>query len=249
MKLLKLSVAILLISGLLFAIFLVNNISQNKEEPKSNSGATTNLVNTPQPEKLRVSKEDITYFDEIALGQEFGVDSPSRVRKWVDPTISINVVGSRTQNDDICLNSVISDFNALSSESKMQIDQGSDDITVNFAPENTFESLEPNYQPINYGYFWVNYNNDGSIKHANVLISTTNITQAERCHLIREELTQSTGLMKDSHSYASSMFYDDWTTTSTYSVIDEQLIRILYGGNGVRPNDSGEQVRGKVIVN
>lgn len=198
-------------------------------------------------EKMNVSHEVLSYFDEVAMGAEYGDNSP-RIRKWTKPKILITLAGTLTQDDRACLDVVISDFNALSSETKMQIAQGSHDVTINFAPESSFSTIEPNYQPTNYGYFWVNFHAGGSIARATILISTTDITQAERCHIIREELTQSTGLMKDSHRYASSIFYDDWTTTSEYSEIDKQLIRMLYGGNGVRPDDSREAVKARFIL-
>ena len=64
---------------------------------------------------------------------------------------------------------------------------------IHFAPESRFALIEPNYVPTNYGFFWTNWNADGEIYWSRVLISTTDVTQQERAHLIREELTQSLG--------------------------------------------------------
>jgi hypothetical protein len=47
-------------------------------------------------------------------------------------------------------------------------------------------------------------------------------------HLIREELTQSLGLVNDSWKYENSIFYQGWTTTNSYSEIDIKLIDLLY---------------------
>tara|TARA_B100001093_G_scaffold520464_1_gene616279 strand:+ start:7859 stop:8116 length:258 start_codon:yes stop_codon:yes gene_type:complete len=51
---------------------------------------------------------------------------------------------------------------------------------------------------------------------------------AEQKHLLREELTQSLGLARDSQKYPESIFQSAWTTTTKYTSIDSDLIRLLY---------------------
>jgi hypothetical protein len=99
---------------------------------------------------------------------------------------------------------------------------------IHFAPESRFASIEPHYVPTNYGFFWTNWNADGEIYWARVLISTTEVTPQERAHLIREELTQSLGLMNDSYAYADSVFYQEWTDVTEYSPADKRVIGMLY---------------------
>ena len=55
-------------------------------------------------------------------------------------------------------------------------------------------------------------------------------TQAEiyRRHLLREELTQSLGLMNDSNQYPESIFYAPWTDVTVFADIDRMLISMLY---------------------
>ena len=50
----------------------------------------------------------------------------------------------------------------------------------------------------------------------------------EQMHLLREELTQSLGLGKDSEKYPNSIFQSSWTQTTEYLPIDRELIRLLY---------------------
>lgn len=45
-----------------------------------------------------------------------------------------------------------------------------------------------------------------------------------RKHLLREELTQSFGLMKDTNDHLGSIFYQPWTCDTRYADIDLQLI-------------------------
>ena len=46
--------------------------------------------------------------------------------------------------------------------------------------------------------------------------------------MLREELTQSLGLAKDSNRYPDSIFQASWTATTEYSDIDKDVVRLLY---------------------
>jgi hypothetical protein len=80
----------------------------------------------------------------------------------------------------------------------------------------------------NLGLFSVFWNNQNQLTsgHMYVDIARTNLT--EQKHLLREELTQSLGLARDSQKYSESIFQSDWTTTTEYALIDRDLIRLLY---------------------
>ena len=54
------------------------------------------------------------------------------------------------------------------------------------------------------------------------------VPQETRSHVIREELTQALGLMRDSNSRPDSIFYQEWSPLTEYSDIDREVIRILY---------------------
>jgi hypothetical protein len=63
------------------------------------------------------------------------------------------------------------------------------------------------------------------------LITSQKVTQRERSHLIREELTQSLGLMRDSYKHPNSMFYQPWTDVTEFSDLDRALIQLLYSAD------------------
>ena len=50
----------------------------------------------------------------------------------------------------------------------------------------------------------------------------------EQRHLLREELTQSLGLAKDSFKYPNSIFQSSWTQTLNYMEIDKDMIRYYH---------------------
>ncbi|MGD9146964.1 MAG: DUF2927 domain-containing protein, partial [Anaerolineae bacterium] len=115
-------------------------------------------------------------------------------------------------------------------------------VKMIFAPEAEFSKLDPNYQPTNYGFFWVNWDSKGEIYRARILISTDKVGQEERSHLIREELTQSLGLMRDSIKYPDSIFYANRSQTTEYADIDERLIKLLYSA-AIEPEMTEAEVR------
>jgi hypothetical protein len=125
------------------------------------------------------------------------------------------------------LEQVIGELKSLTGLDIRQV-KTSHNMAIYFIPENRFSSVLPQYRPINYGFFWTWINAEYEIIKAVILISSTRINQRERAHLIREELTQSLGLMNDSSKYINSMFQSAWTHTTSYSPMDVTLIKLLY---------------------
>jgi hypothetical protein len=62
----------------------------------------------------------------------------------------------------------------------------------------------------------------------NLYVDVVRANDQEEKHLLREELTQSLGLARDSDQYLNSVFQSAWTTTMEYADIDKDLIRLLY---------------------
>jgi len=181
--------------------------------------------------------DELAYFSEIALGAEFG-DSSSTVRKWTRD-VRIAVHGNPTDADLATLEDVLGDLNALIDPIELSVVRSGQNVDLYFAPESDFSRIAPEYIPVNMGFFWTWWDSPGDIDQARVLISTTRVTQAERSHLIREELTQMLGLMNDSYAYPDSIFYQDWTETAAYSSLDEAVIVMLYSP-GIEPGMDGD---------
>ncbi|MFC1550599.1 DUF2927 domain-containing protein [Candidatus Neomarinimicrobiota bacterium] len=177
--------------------------------------------------KIVLSQDELDYFNEVALGAEYG-EVESRILKW-NNTIRIRVVGEFTEADWLAVETVIADLNRLIQKPQLQLVDNNQNVSMYFAPEKEFAMLEPNYVPTNYGFFWTNWYDDNyELYSTTILIASDHINQEERSHLIREELTQSLGLMNDSNQYINSMFYQGWSTTSEFSQLDKKIIRALY---------------------
>jgi hypothetical protein len=184
-------------------------------------------------------QKELDYFVEIALGAEYGT-SVTEVKKWMqDPRIKI--FGNPTVIDRDTVQQVVDDLDSLQDQIALHVVNQRPNIEIHFAPESEFAEIEPQYQPTNYGFFWTWWKGTREIYKARILIATNHVNQRERSHLIREELTQCLGLMRDSDRYPESIFYSGWTDVTEYAPIDRALIRMLYS-DSVQPGMDEEQV-------
>lgn len=191
-------------------------------------GDRVGAILRPGPAPLTITQSDIDYFTEVALGSEWG-NNAQLIRKW-NTNLRIRVTGTRTAEDDETIRQVMRELNELIDGSGVQLvrDDRNPNVEIIYAPESQFRQLESNYVPGNLGFFWVRWNSS-VLNYARILITNTNrVTQRERSHLLREELTQVLGLMRDSNRYPNSIFYQGWTDVNEYAEIDRTLIRMLY---------------------
>jgi len=173
----------------------------------------------------KYTDKEIEYFKEIAIGTEYGGNT-QLIRKW-DSDIKIKINGTPNQRDLSALNMTISDINDIIGDKiSVYIDESNPNINIYFVPIHDFSIC--NAVPGNYGYFFCKWRNN-IIYECDICIATDeSLLQEERSHMIREELTQSLGLMKDSLRYPDSIFYERWSYTQKYSAIDVKMNKILY---------------------
>jgi len=191
--------------------------------------ASTQRLN-PQLSKFELNV--ISYFKDIVLGSEFG-DVSSVVRKW-NTDIKVFVNGSPSAELTTELEGIISELNSLTGNS-LQIQRVTTKETANFViflgNARDYTNQYPEVTSLvdaNLGLFWLNWNGSQEIYkgHMYVDLNRTNLSQQK--HLLREELTQSLGLMNDSFEYPDSIFQQNPTTVTQFSKIDEELIKLLY---------------------
>jgi hypothetical protein len=174
----------------------------------------------------------IQYFCEVALGLEFG-SAPEVTRKWKTP-MRIFVGGNKTPALLEALNDIIADVNTLATDG-FTIDIVADSLNLNyylfFGPGVQYAKIFPSQAGLvktNWGLFNIFWDGSNQIYSGSMYVDVERASDLEQKHLLREELTQSLGLGKDSGRYPDSIFQMAWTTTSTYASIDKDLIRLLY---------------------
>ena len=215
-----------------------NPDSTSEPTPTFAPAAVFHVDSLPAADTSANTPEELAYFYEIAFGVEYG-RRDTVLHKWTGD-VRIKVIGSPTDADLVTLDQVISELNGLIGGISLETAEPETNVEIHFAPESQFRGIEPNYVPVNYGFFWV-WTEDDAIVKSRVLISTNGISQKERSHLIREELTQSLGLPQDSTRYPDSIFQSDWTETVQFSPVDRAAIRLLYDP-GLKPGMTRRQV-------
>jgi hypothetical protein len=176
----------------------------------------------------------IDYFEHVALGFEFG-DAPEVTRKWnTDMKLFVGGTPSQLLRDE--LDRIIAELNGLTA---------ADDFSISITPDSTLSNAyvyfgtSAKFVKIynaaatdihsNLVLFYVKYDGTNHIYYAIAFVDLERTLDNDaRKHLLREELTQSLGLARDSYEYPASVFQQAWTTVTEYAPIDRDLIRLLY---------------------
>jgi hypothetical protein len=167
------------------------------------------------------------YFYEIAFGLECGKSNV--IHKWDKPEIKISIKGDPTDGYIKEVNKVTKELTELTGITFDMMDENAD-IEIYFIKQSDFAKHVPNNKLVqnSNGYFYVWWDKNNVIYKAKVLISIDTGVMREQYHLIREELTQSLGLMNDSFAHPDSMFYQGPGLERKYTDIDKEIIKLLY---------------------
>ncbi len=176
----------------------------------------------------------IDYFKDIALGFEFGGASEI-TRRW-ESDMRIFVGGTPTEILSNELDNIIEEINVLTANSSFSAqivnNQSQSNYYIFFGSADDYETLFPevgNLAQSNWGLFYIYWNGSDQLTNGHMYVDIFRASELEQRHLLREELTQSLGLAKDSDKYSDSIFQQAFSTkTTAYAQIDEDLIQLLY---------------------
>lgn len=211
-----------------FTLFLLIGLLSCSQNDSLDADPETN----PEPiaEQSSLSKTQ-QYFLDVALGQEFGSGN-SNLKKWTkDISIHVDHIGETELIEE--LENIIFEINELSNSIQLTIVSKASEANfrIFLGPSDNYEDFEPNAAPYisqNYGLFWLYWDSQSVIYRGSMYVDTERTTELScQKHLLREEMTQSLGLMNDSFEYSESIFQQDWTCTTEYSAEDEMLIQYI----------------------
>lgn len=192
------------------------------------NGARSNRIKLtvlPRPEGY--SSDEIDYFIELAFESEYGLGG-GVLRRWRSDTgLRVRLMGNVTATDQIVIESVRTEIERLT-PLRIQLVEDSAMVEMHFVRQIRFREILPDAPPGNAGLVWVWWDPDDYLCRSVVLIAT-DVTDRQRSHLIREELTQALGLLEDSNMYPESVFYQDGSSQADeYSSLDRAAIELLY---------------------
>jgi hypothetical protein len=172
----------------------------------------------------------LNYFCEVAIQAEWS--NVKEVHKWEDD-IKIYKLGSWPKYMSDELDSIIAELNELIEQPQILLSSKQEDANfkILLGTADEYLDIEPHSgnTEVNWGYFRIHWNNKRIITRGSMYVDLENTSNNQlRMHLLREELTQSLGLMNDSEQYDDSIFYQDYSETTEFSEIDRLLIKLLY---------------------
>lgn len=187
----------------------------------------------PKSELTAFNKEVVSYFKEVALGFEFG-NASKITRKWGNNDMKIFVGGTPTKALNSELSKVVSELNILTGDNfKIEVttDSSASNFYVFFGSGDQYTAIFPSQKSnaeSNWGLFSIFWNGSNDITRGYMYVDIFRAEPIAQRHLLREELTQSLGLARDSDKYIDSIFQQKWTLVTDYNKIDKELIRLLY---------------------
>ncbi len=179
----------------------------------------------------------ILYFKEVALGFDSG-DFSEITRKWREP-MSIYLAGQESPALRNELENVVFEINELVTdgfELKLVSDSAQANYFVFLGTAAEYAQIYPNLTSAieaDPGLFILSFNQRAELLEGHMYVDIERVPEREQRHLLREGITQSIGLARDSDRVDASIFQRDRTDVTEYANIDRELIRLLYHPNMV----------------
>lgn len=212
----------------------LNQIEQNYSELQTENQTLNELITSLQQQIDSLTPdftntELIQYFKDIALGFEYGSGSDV-TRRW-ETDINLFLGGNISDDNLNEINRIKDEINELIN-TNVSFNIVNDSINSNhylyIGLPDDYNSIFPDNTVNQIGSFWIYWDSNNSFYNGRAFVDSR-VSFMKQKHLIREELTQSLGLAKDSYTYPESIFYQDSSTTITeYAEIDKELIKLLY---------------------
>ena len=177
-----------------------------------------------------LSPKEASYFKEIALNDEFIKGNQKPIIKWEkNIRLKVHEEVAITQEDRDNLTQVVAELNALLANSiQIQLVEENPNANFYFTDRDGLKNKGGRIagattvwgNPLDTAVIAVDVyfgkNNNGTRR-----LSITH-------HLVREEITQTLGLLADSKEYPDSIFFEGYSETRRFSELDKALIKTLY---------------------
>ena len=196
----------------------------------------------------------IEYFKEVALGFEIGGASQI-TRKWREPLRAF-VMGAPTEENTNELELILGELEELITdgfEIEIVDSREQSNFVMFFGSGQAYANLFPEASAFitnSTGLFFVSWDSENYLKEGHMFVDTQRTTSELQRHIVREELTQSLGLARDSELYENSIFQQRVSTVTEYAEIDRELIRLLYHPDmtsGLNATEVEEVLRGILL--
>lgn len=184
-----------------------------------------------------------SYYQEIALYNEYGDNQNGLIKKWTDE-IKIYINELAADSDLEVIYSHIASLKLIQGMPDISIVDNVDacNMRISFITQSEMNTITQENGEIAFGYTTIWWNQDADITRAEIYIVCDKQEPIERKHTILEELTQALGLMNDSDRYDDSIFYVYYSDSILeLSQMDWDLVKIHYC-NEIKPGMDYDEV-------
>lgn len=189
------------------------------------------------------SQDSITqYYNEIAYRAEFVTNGTPTMRppkKW-KTDVKIFVMGTKDSVTYNELLKVVDELNELITPIEIKIvnEKSQANLIAFFGLCAEYDKIEPQvvrFSGYNYGLACIFSDENNDYSHGSFYVDVVRCDWLPpdeaamlKKHIVREELTQSLGLMNDSMKYPNSIFYEGWSMTTEFTNMDKEIIKLHY---------------------
>lgn len=206
-------------------------IENGNNELKINQEITPRLEDIAENEEIALNignpiytQDDLNFFYEVALKSEYGNNS-QQIKKWTK-SIKLKLSGDIQAEDHTIIEDIIAELHEILPENiRIKLVSSGENANLKIISKEEIKRLTGKSHLRGYVTIWPQTN--GIITKSQILIGSF-LNSSSRKHVIREELTQSLGLLNDSYKEPKSIFYNGMSFTSQYAPIDIKSIALLY---------------------
>ena len=215
-----------LLLGMFFCFSSCDEIEKQIRVLNKDECSDCKTATIPARPKKKRSPEVLAYYDEIVMNTEWE-GRRDYAKKWTT-NMKIFVEGDPSSDLMAELYRIVHELNDIIIPINLMVvhSRSNANMIIYFCSAAEFAAKKPSIKKskieANWGLFSVG-SNSGCM-----YVDIYRADPLEQKHLLREELTQSLGLMNDSYKYPESIFYQNWTTTTEFASIDKELIDMLY---------------------
>ena len=184
------------------------------------------------PDLSQVDTETAYYFNKISRYSEKRPFEKGPVLRW-NKDIKMFLHGDVSKSNKKELVKVVIELNRLIYPLKIQLVKHASlaNSYVFFGSVDQYNKSPLTESKLNHSYFGhfhiKTYQQE--IQGAHIYINTAESSKNRQKHIIREEITQSLGLINDAYDYPKSIFYQGFSETKSFTTLDKKLVRLLYG--------------------
>lgn len=172
------------------------------------------------------SKSELEYFYELAFKNEITAKT-IKLKKW-DKNIKIGLTGEYVKEDSLEVNKIANELNEIINTVDINTTTFDDsNLKIHFASYQEFDKYHKCATMGTHGFFLIKNDFSNKITSGIILINKS-LKGNDRKSTIRNEISNSLGLINDSYKYPLSAFQQFENKNITYAEIDKKVISLLY---------------------